>query len=82
VPGGTTGYGSMIGMHLVDGEVRNYRDAAASNATFKRALHLALLLEGVFAAPRLMFCMSTPMTPETVDDVIARFARALDRVMA
>ena len=38
--------------------------------------------EGVFAAPRLMFCMSTPMTPEIVDDVIARFGRALDRTLA
>jgi glutamate-1-semialdehyde 2,1-aminomutase len=82
VPGVTTGYGSMIGLHLVDGDVRNYRDGARGNATFKRALHLALLLEGVFAAPRLMFCMSTPMTPEIVDDVIARFGRALDRTLA
>jgi glutamate-1-semialdehyde aminotransferase len=72
----------MIGLHLVDGQVRNYRDGAGAHATFKRALHLALLLEGVFAAPRLMFCMSTPMTIETVDDVTARFGRALDRVMA
>jgi glutamate-1-semialdehyde 2,1-aminomutase len=82
LPGVTTGYGSMIGLHLVDGQVRNYRDGAGAHATFKRALHLALLLEGVFAAPRLMFCMSTPMTIETVDDVTARFGRALDRVMA
>ncbi|HYP60420.1 MAG TPA: aminotransferase class III-fold pyridoxal phosphate-dependent enzyme, partial [Thermomicrobiales bacterium] len=82
VPGVTTGYGSMIGLHLVDGAVRNYRDGAGGNATFKRALHLALLLEGVFAAPRLMFCMSTPMNPEIVNDVIARFGRALDRTLA
>jgi glutamate-1-semialdehyde 2,1-aminomutase len=82
LPGVTTGYGSMIGVHLVEGEVKNYRDGARSSATFKRAMHLALLLEGVFAAPRLMCCISTPMTPEIVDDIIARFGRALDRVLA
>jgi glutamate-1-semialdehyde 2,1-aminomutase len=78
----TTGYGSMVGVHLVDGPVKNYRDGAVADAGFKRALHLALLLEGVFAAPRLMCCTSTPMTPETIDDILARFGRALDRVLA
>jgi glutamate-1-semialdehyde 2,1-aminomutase len=78
----TTGYGSMVGIHLVDGPVRNYRDGAASDARFKRAMHLALLLEGVFAAPRLMFCTSTPMTVEAIDDILTRFGRALDRVLA
>jgi hypothetical protein len=29
-----------------------------------------------------MFCMSTPMTTEIVNDVTARFGRALDRVTA
>jgi glutamate-1-semialdehyde 2,1-aminomutase len=82
LPGVTTGYGSMIGVHLVEGEVKNYRDAAVGNATFKRALHLALLLEGIFAAPRLMCCISTPMTTESVTDILARFGRALDRTLA
>ena len=82
LPATMTGYGSMIGVHLVDGEVKNYRDGARANATFKRALHLALLLEGVFAAPRLMCCISTPMTSEVVDDIVARFGRALDRTTA
>lgn len=82
LPGVATGYGSMVGLHLVEGHVRNYRDSARGNATFKRALHLALLLEGVFAAPRLMFCISTPMTNEIVDDIVARFGRALDRTLA
>jgi glutamate-1-semialdehyde 2,1-aminomutase len=82
LPDTVTGYGSMIGVHLVEGDVRNYRDGAAGNATFKRALHLALLLEGVFASPRLMFCISTPMSAVTVDDVTERFGRALDRALA
>ena len=82
IPGTVTGYGSMVGVHLVEGEVRNYRDAAVGNQTMKRALHVALLLEGVFAAPRLMLCTSTPMTPAIVDEIIVRFGRAIDRVQA
>jgi glutamate-1-semialdehyde 2,1-aminomutase len=82
LPGTVTGYGSMIGVHLVDGDVRNYRDGAVANQTYKRAVHLALLLEGIFAAPRLMMCVSTPMTPEIVADIVTRFGRALDRVAA
>lgn len=82
LPATITGYGSMVGVHLVEGPVRNYRDGSVVDAGFKRALHLALLLEGVFAAPRLMCCTSTPMTGETIDEVTARFGRALDRVLA
>ena len=82
LPATVTGYGSMAGVHLVEGDVRNYRDAAVGNQTMKRALHVALLLEGVFAAPRLMLCTSTPMTPEIVDEIVLRFGRALDRVQA
>ena len=82
LPATVTGYGSMSGVHLVDGPVRNYRDGAVANQTLKRALHLALLLEGVFPAPRLMLCTSTPMNPEIVDDIVTRFGRALDRIQA
>jgi glutamate-1-semialdehyde aminotransferase len=72
----------MVGVHPVDGPVRNYRDGARADAGFKQTLHLALLLEGIFAAPRLMCCTSTPMTGEAIDDIIERFGRALDRVLA
>ncbi|MBX3071921.1 MAG: aspartate aminotransferase family protein [Thermomicrobiales bacterium] len=80
IPATVTGYGSFAGVHFgVDG-VRNYRDAAGSDQDFKRLVHLALLQEGVFAAPRLMFCTSTPMTEATIIDVVGRFGRALDAV--
>ena len=77
-----TGFGSMVGVHLVDGPVRNYRDAAGSDPVLKRQLHTAMLLEGLFAAPRLMFCTSTPMDEAVVDEVIERFGRAVDRIAA
>lgn len=82
LPGVATGYGSFASVHFVEGPVRTYRDAAAGDAAFKRLVHLALLLEGVFAAPRLMFCTSTPMTSAVIDDVVSAFARALARATA
>lgn len=75
-----TGYGSFGAIHFTDQPVRNYRDAARSNQQLKKVLHLALLQEGIFAAPRLMFCISTPMSEATLDEIDARFERALKRL--
>jgi glutamate-1-semialdehyde 2,1-aminomutase len=80
LPGTVTGYGSFVGLHLVPGPVRTYRDAAAADRSRQRLLHLALLLEGVFCAPRLMWCTSTAMDEATVDEAAAAFRRALARV--
>jgi glutamate-1-semialdehyde 2,1-aminomutase len=77
IPGRTIGYGSFVGVHFVDGPVRNYRDAAAGDPAFKRLVHIALLNECVFCAPRLMLCTSTAMSEAVVDDVVERFGRAL-----
>ena len=76
-PAAVTGYGSFAGVHLGVTEVRNYRDAASGDKALGRLLHLALLLEGVYAAPRLMMSTSTPMDDATIDEVIAGFRRAL-----
>src|SRR5918996_5731404 len=61
-----TGYGSFASVHLGVGNVRNYRDAALSDKGVSRLLHLALLLEGIYVAPRLMMCVSTPMDETTI----------------
>ncbi len=72
-----TGYGSFASVHLGVRDVRNYRDAALSDKGVSRLLHLALLLEGIYVAPRLMMCVSTPMDETTIDEVLAGFRRAL-----
>ncbi len=82
IPATITGFGSFGAVHFGVEEVRNYRDVARSDTGFKRLLHLALLREGVFAAPRLMFCTSTAMTEATIEDLVHRFGRALDAVRA
>lgn len=80
IPGVATGYGSFTGVHFTPGAVRNYRDAAAGDQQLKRLVHLALLAEGIFCAPRLMFALSTAMDESVVNDVMARFESALARV--
>jgi glutamate-1-semialdehyde 2,1-aminomutase len=78
VIGTVTGYGSFAGLHLGVNSVRTYRDAAASDKSLARLLHLALLLEGVYVAPRLMMCTSTAMDEATIDEVLSGFRRAID----
>ena len=80
VPAAVTGYGSFAGVHLGPTAVRTYRDAALSDKALNRLLHLALLLEGIFVAPRLTMCTSTPMDDATIDEVVAGFRRAIDAI--
>lgn len=79
-PGEATGYGSFVNLHLTASGVRDYRSAARGDHGVQRLLHMALLLEGIFCAPRLMMCTSTAMTEETVDRCLAALDRALERV--
>jgi glutamate-1-semialdehyde 2,1-aminomutase len=80
VPAAVTGYGSFAGLHLGIPEVRAYRDAALADKDLARLLHLTLLLEGIFVAPRLTMCTSTAMDDATIDDVLAGFRRAIDAI--
>lgn len=82
IPGAATGYGSFVGLHFAAEPVRDYRSAARGDQTLKRMVHLGLLLEGVFCAPRLMFCTSTAMNAMVVDEAVSRFERVLARVQA
>ena len=80
VPAAVTGYGSFVGLHLGVEQVGCYRDAARSDKGLARLLHLALLREGIFAAPRLMFCTSTAMDDAVIDGALTAVGRALDRI--
>ena len=78
--GVATGYGSFVGVHFAEEAPRNYRMAARADQTLKRLVHLGLLVEGVFCAPRLMFCTSTAMDEGVIDAVVNAFGRVIDRV--
>jgi glutamate-1-semialdehyde 2,1-aminomutase len=80
VPAVVTGYGSFAGVHLGRKDVSAYRDAAASDKAGARLLHMALLREGIYVAPRLMMCTSTAMDDDTIDTVVATFGRALREI--
>ncbi len=75
-----TGHGSFAAVHIGQRDIRTYRDAARADRALGRLLHLALLVEGVFCAPRLMWCTSTAMSERDVDDALAAFRRALVRL--
>ena len=75
-----TGYGSFAGVHLGAAAVHTYRDAALADKGLGRLLHLALLLEGIYVAPRLMMCVSTAMDDRTIDEVLAGFRRAINSI--
>ena len=60
--------------------VHTYRDAALVDKGLARLLHLALLLEGIYVAPRLMMCTSTAMDDATIDEVLAGFRRAIGAI--
>jgi glutamate-1-semialdehyde 2,1-aminomutase len=80
VTGAVTGFGSFVGLHLGVARVVNYRNAAVADKDLGRLLHLALLGEGVACAPRGFWNTSTAMDEAVIDDVLARFSRALSYV--
>ena len=79
LPGTVTGYGSMFNVHLgaAVGSVRTGSDAAAQDAALMELFHLALLNEGVFAAPRGFFNTSTALSDEDLETVAGSLKRAL-----
>jgi glutamate-1-semialdehyde 2,1-aminomutase len=80
VPARVTGVGSLMTLLFTDAEIRNYRDAATSDRELTSAFHLALLLEGVFSAPRGLMVTSLAMTEAEVGEALAAARSALDRL--
>lgn len=78
-----TGMGSLAAVHWCSSPLYTARDAADS---LRRAgdlpalFHLEMLNNAVFAAPRGMYVLSTPMTQRVVDEVIQAFGATLDRL--
>lgn len=77
-----TGLGSLVNLHLTDQPVTDYRAAVAADPEELRLLHLALLDRGIFAAPRGMFNISTPMTEADIDRAVEAVQAALTELVA
>lgn len=72
-----SGTGSLYNIIFSNGPVRSYRDVAGSHEELNRILYLALLLRGVFDAPRGMFCTSTAMTEADISFALTQLEDAL-----
>lgn len=73
-----TGMGSLWTLHFTEAEVIDYRSKITADPDLQRRFHMALLVNGVFSAPRGMFALSTVMAEGDVDDALDRIRRALN----
>ena len=82
LPGSVTGYGSMFNIHLGDGvrSVETGTDVLGEDPRLMRLLHLALLNEGVFSAPRGFLNGSTALGDANLAEVAQAITRALEAV--
>jgi glutamate-1-semialdehyde 2,1-aminomutase len=83
VRGQATGIGSLVHLHLTDRSVRDARDSVQASIEAGRIpslLQLGMLRRGVFAAPRQMYCVSTPMSETQVDFAIEALAETLSEL--
>lgn len=79
IPTLVTRFGSMLHVHLQERAPGN-AGQVTSDATDVAALHLALLLEGVFPAPRGLVALSTVLTDDQLDSVALGYERAFARI--
>jgi glutamate-1-semialdehyde 2,1-aminomutase len=80
IAGHSTGLGSLAQVHWSGEEMKNAQDsigAAKLAGETRKLMHVELLNRGVFAAPRGLYGLSTPMTEKEIDRVIEAFEGAL-----
>lgn len=82
VPAVVTRAGSILNVHLTDTVPRRAADVRALDRGDAAALHLALLLEGVYIAPRGLFDLSTVLTEADLQAAERAFAAAFARLSA
>lgn len=82
--GQVTGMGSLARIHFTSAPLLDYRSTQTTEAAAARmkAVHLAMLDEGVLIAPTGLMALSTAMEPADVDRIIEGFERALARIQA
>ncbi len=75
------GEGAMFNIYMTDRQVKNYRDAKASDLRFRRYLDLSLMSHGVYLKPENRFCLSLAHSEEDVRLTKERFEESLDSAM-
>ncbi|MGW4798504.1 aspartate aminotransferase family protein [Nonomuraea sp. NPDC004297] len=71
------GPGPVFQTYFTDGQVRDYRDFAATDRARMLRLHAALLERGVNMVPRGLWFLSAAHTDDDIADTVAAFADAL-----
>ncbi len=82
IPCQTTVRGSMFGFFFNENEVKNFDDAARTDAELFAAFHTAMLEEGFYFACSLYETgfISTAITDEMIEDTIAAFDRVFGAI--
>ena len=80
VPCSVTRVGSIVQVHLDRRPPDSAGAVRAIPADWMSALHLALMLEGIYAAPRGMFNVSTALTDDQSASIVAAYAAAFGRI--
>jgi len=80
IPGSVTRAGSILQVHLLDTAPGTFEAAQVVPAGWISALHLALLLEGVYPAPRGMLNLSTALDDALLARVADGYAGAFRRI--
>lgn len=80
IKGRAAGHGSLLQVHWTDKEIVSPKEslmAMASAAELPRLLHLEMMNRGVFSATRGLYCVSTPMTDQEINQAIEAFEATL-----
>jgi glutamate-1-semialdehyde 2,1-aminomutase len=73
IRGQATGLGSLINLHFTDQPIYNARDSIQGiigAGPLPLHFHLCMLQQGIFPAGRQMYCISTPMGEEEIDQAV------------
>jgi glutamate-1-semialdehyde 2,1-aminomutase len=81
VPASVTRAGSILHVHLADQKPSTHEAARSVPAAWSSQLHLALLLEGVYAAPRGMLNLSTVLDDDRLAQVASAYENAFARIL-
>ena len=79
IPVQVTGLASLFGVHFTGDPVRTYRDVAASDQALQQQVFWGLMNEGIFAARRLIGCVSMPMEETEIDTYVEALRKVLAR---
>ena len=71
--------GSIVGYHLTDQPVTDYRSAATADKDLNDRIGMAMMLEGYFARATMGMILSVPMQTEHIDDYLGTLENILSQ---